>query len=91
VANFEEQIDELEKVVEQLEKGDLPLEQSVDLYERGMKLSNACKAQLASAESRIQVLLEPDEQGAVRTADLEVEDDELEDEEDSLEERLDEE
>jgi len=89
VANFEEQIDELEKVVEQLEKGDLPLEQSVDLYERGMKLSNACKAQLASAESRIQVLLEPDEQGAVRTADLEVEDDELEDEEDSLEERLD--
>jgi len=91
VANFEEQIDELEKVVEQLEKGDLPLEQSVDLYERGMKLSNACKAQLASAESRIQVLLEPDEQGAVRTADLEVEDDELEDEEDSLEERVDEE
>lgn len=91
MANFEEQIDELEKVVEQLEKGDLPLEQSVDLYERGMKLSNACKAQLASAESRIQVLLEPDEQGAVRTADLEVEDDELEDEEDSLEERLDEE
>ena len=89
MANFEEQIDELEKVVEQLEKGDLPLEQSVDLYERGMKLSNACKAQLASAESRIQVLLEPDEQGAVRTADLEVEDDELEDEEDSLEERLD--
>ena len=62
-----------------------------DLYERGMKLSNACKAQLASAESRIQVLLEPDEQGAVRTADLEVEDDELEDEEDSLEERVDEE
>ena len=91
MANFEEQIDELEKVVEQLEKGDLPLEQSVDLYERGMKLSNACKAQLASAESRIQVLLEPDEQGAVRTADLEVEDDELEDEEDSLEERVDEE
>jgi len=91
VANFEEQIDELEKVVEQLEKGDLPLEQSVDLYERGMKLSNACKAQLASAESRIQVLLEPDEQGEVRTADLEVEDDELEDEEDSLEERVDEE
>ena len=91
MANFEEQIDELEKVVEQLEKGDLPLEQSVDLYERGMKLSNACKAQLASAESRIQVLLEPDEQGAVRTADLEVEDDDLEDEEDSLEERVDEE
>ena len=91
MANFEEQIDELEKVVEQLEKGDLPLEQSVDLYERGMKLSNACKAQLASAESRIQVLLEPDEQGEVRTADLEVEDDELEDEEDSLEERVDEE
>ena len=85
MANFEEQIDELEKVVEQLEKGDLPLEQSVDLYERGVKLSNACKVQLASAESRIQVLLEPNERGAVRTADLEVDDDEPLEEDDDEE------
>jgi exodeoxyribonuclease VII small subunit len=85
MANFEEQIDELEKVVEQLEKGDLPLEQSVDLYERGIKLSNACKTQLASAESRIQVLIEPNERGPARTADLEVDD------EDAFEEGSDEE
>ncbi len=72
MASFEEQLAELEKVIEQLEHGDLPLEESVGLFERGVTLSNACKAQLASAESRIQVLLEPEEKGPVRVADLDV-------------------
>jgi exodeoxyribonuclease VII small subunit len=85
MAKFEEQIAELEKVVEQLEKGELPLEESVDLYERGVKLSNACKEQLDSAESRIQVLLEPGD-GAVKTADLVVDDVDEEDVEDELDE-----
>jgi len=80
VASFEEQLAELEKVVDRLESGGLSLDESVKLFEDGMRLSNACKAQLSSAESRIQVLLEPAEKGAVRVGELDVELDEDEDE-----------
>jgi exodeoxyribonuclease VII small subunit len=73
--SFEEQLTELEKVVEQLEHGDLSLEDSVTLFERGMKLSDACKAQLASAEGRIQVLVNPRERGPVRTEALAMDED----------------
>jgi exodeoxyribonuclease VII small subunit len=80
VASFEEQLAELEKVVDRLESGGLSLDESVKLFEDGMRLSNACKAQLSSAESRIQVLLEPEEKGAVRVGELDVDvDDEDED------------
>ena len=70
MASFEDQLAELEKVVEQLERGDLSLDESVSLFERGVHLSNACKTQLSSAESRIQVLLEPAEHGPVRVEEL---------------------
>lgn len=76
--SFEEQLAELEKVVDQLERGDLTLEDSVGLFERGMQLSEACKGQLAGAESRIQVLLNPRERGPVRVEDLAM--DEVDDE-----------
>ena len=69
-ASFEAQLAELEKVVEQLERGELSLEDSVGLFARGMELSEACKGQLASAESRIQVLLHPRERGPVRVEAL---------------------
>lgn len=72
MASFEEQLAELEKVVDRLERGDLTLEENVGLFERGVQLSNSCKAQLSSAESRIQVLLEPEEGGPVRVEDLAV-------------------
>lgn len=68
--SFEEQLTELEKVVDQLERGDLTLEDSVGLFERGMQLSEACKGQLATAESRIQVLLNPRERGPVRVEEM---------------------
>jgi len=80
VASFEEQLAELERVVDRLESGGLSLDESVKLFEDGMRLSNACKAQLSSAESRIQVLLEPEERGPVRVAELNVDTDEDEDE-----------
>ena len=88
MASFEEQLSELEKVVEQLERGDLSLDESVSLFERGVHLSNACKAQLSSAESRIQVLLEPEEQGPVRVEELAltVADEENEDEDEEVDE-----
>ncbi len=67
---FEEQLEELERVVAQLERGDLSLEDSVGLFERGVTLSNACKTQLSAAESRIQVLLNPSDRGIVRVEEL---------------------
>jgi exodeoxyribonuclease VII small subunit len=70
VPSFEEQLTELEKLVDQLERGDLTLEQSISLFERGVHLSDACKAQLAAAESRIQVLLNPEQKGPVRVEEL---------------------
>jgi exodeoxyribonuclease VII small subunit len=42
----------------------------VALFERGVALSKACKAKLSDAESRIQVLIDPQESGAVRTDEL---------------------
>ena len=72
MASFEDQLAELEKVVDRLERGELPLEENVSLFERGMYLSNACKAQLSNAESRVQVLLDPEEDGPVRVEDLAV-------------------
>ena len=68
--SFEEQLAELEKLVDQLERGDLTLEQSVSLFERGVHLSNACKEQLSKAESRIQVLVGPERKGPVRVEEL---------------------
>ena len=88
MASFEEQLTELEKVVEQLERGDLALEDSVALFERGMQLSEACKGQLASAESRIQVLLNPRERGPVRVEEFAMEEDGEEEVEDGLDREL---
>jgi len=70
MAKFEDDLEELERVVERLEQGELPLEESVGLFERGVHLSRACKAALNNAESRIQVLNDPEEDGPVRVEDL---------------------
>ena len=74
MASFEDQLAELEKVVERLERGELSLEENVSLFERGMHLSNACKQELDRAESRIQVLLDAKESGPLHVEDLQVED-----------------
>jgi exodeoxyribonuclease VII small subunit len=58
MASFEEQLTALEKVVGKLEGGDLSLEDSVRLFEEGMKLSDACKKELEAAEGKIQLLVE---------------------------------
>lgn len=54
--SFEEAMAELERVVEALEKGDVPLEKSITLYERGAKLKAHCEATLKSAEERVERL-----------------------------------
>ncbi len=60
VTTFEACLDELEKVVKELEGGDLPLERSLELFERGMSLSEACRKQLEEAETRIEMLIRKD-------------------------------
>lgn len=55
--SFEASLDELERIVKELEKGDLPLEESLTLFEAGMRLSADCKRQLEEAESRVEILL----------------------------------
>jgi exodeoxyribonuclease VII small subunit len=60
VETFESCLDELEKVVKELEGGDLPLERSLELFERGMSLSDACRNQLEAAETRVEMLIRRD-------------------------------
>ena len=57
VESFEGSLDELEKVVKQLEAGDLSLERSLELFERGMNLSDTCRKQLETAETRVEMLI----------------------------------
>jgi exodeoxyribonuclease VII small subunit len=56
-ASFETRLEELERVVKELESGQLPLERSLELFERGVDLSNACRKQLEEAETRVEILL----------------------------------
>jgi exodeoxyribonuclease VII small subunit len=56
-ASFEAGLDELEKVVKELESGDLPLERSLELFSRGMQLSETCRKQLEEAETRVETLI----------------------------------
>ena len=56
-ASFETCLDELEKVVKELETGDLPLERSLELFSRGMQLSDSCRKQLEDAETRVEMLI----------------------------------
>ncbi len=53
---FEAGLQQLEAVVKEMEGGDLPLERALELFERGMKLSEACRKQLEEAETRIEIL-----------------------------------
>jgi exodeoxyribonuclease VII small subunit len=57
LANFEESLRQLESIVAQLERGDLPLEDSIKLFEDGIRLSAVCKQELDAAEGKVQILL----------------------------------
>jgi len=57
MANFEESLRKLETIVGQLEDGDLPLEQSLKLFEEGVGLSALCKKQLDEAEGKVEMLI----------------------------------
>ncbi|MFZ0537596.1 MAG: exodeoxyribonuclease VII small subunit [Candidatus Sulfotelmatobacter sp.] len=57
MAKFEECLQRLEKIVQELEKGDVPLETSLTLFEEGMNLSSACRKELEQAEGKVEILL----------------------------------
>ena len=58
IKDFEAAIAELETIVKKLEEGDLALEKSLELYERGVQLSRFCHTRLEEAEKRIEILNE---------------------------------
>ena len=60
--SFEASLEALEQIVKELERGDLPLEKSLELFERGIGLSRQCQERLNQAERRIEILLR-DNQG----------------------------
>ena len=61
--DFEKALAELEQLVETMEKGDLTLEQSLKLFERGVSLTRACQQALANAEQKVQILTHNNESG----------------------------
>ena len=54
---FEDCIQRLEKIVQELERGDVPLEKSLTLFEEGMQLSSSCRKELEEAEGKVEILL----------------------------------
>jgi exodeoxyribonuclease VII small subunit len=74
MADFEKQLTALESVVQRLEQGDLSLEDSVRLFEEGIKLSDACKKELEAAEGKIQLLVDRGKSG-MKVVDFDVKED----------------
>ena len=64
--DFEQALAELERLVERLEHGDLPLEEALKTFERGIELTRKCQSSLKSAQQKVEILLK-------RGADLQAE------------------
>jgi exodeoxyribonuclease VII small subunit len=56
--DFEQSLGELETVVDRLEHGELPLEEALKQFERGIELARTCEASLKQAEQRVEILLQ---------------------------------
>lgn len=57
---FEEAMGEMEKIVERLEQGDVPLEEAIDLFQKGMTLSKTCHQKLRKVEEKMDQILQED-------------------------------
>ena len=69
--NFEKMLADLERISNELEKGDLTLDESVSKFEEGMKIAKQCNSILEDAEKKITILLEKD--GELKEEKFEVE------------------
>jgi len=67
--SFESSLASLERIVAQLESGDLPLERSLELFEEGVALARRCQSQLGDAERKVEMLLR--ERGEIKVAPFE--------------------
>lgn len=56
-ATFEKGLEELEAIVKEMESSDLPLERALEIFEKGMGLSERCRKQLEAAETRVEILM----------------------------------
>ena len=68
-ANFESSLSTLERIVAQLESGDLPLERALELFEEGVGLAGQCQSQLQEAERKVEMLLR--ERGEIKVVPFE--------------------
>ncbi len=66
--DFEEALDQLEELVEDMENGDLTLEESLKAFEQGIKLTRECQSALSTAEQKVQLLIE--ENGKLKTVGM---------------------
>jgi exodeoxyribonuclease VII small subunit len=69
---FEKALQELEQIVGQLERGDVPLEKSIEIYERGNRLKSHCEQLLVKAELKVEVITQGSTGKAVGTKPLDV-------------------
>lgn len=67
--DFEKALKELEKLVETMEQGDLPLDEALKYFERGIELTRSCQSSLKDAEQKVQVLLEKAGQAKIAAFD----------------------
>jgi exodeoxyribonuclease VII small subunit len=74
-AEFERSLSELEAIVEQLEQGDLSLDDSLKQFERGVQLTRACQSALKQAEQKVEILLRKTSQAdGFETAEFDADD-----------------
>ena len=73
--DFEKKLTRLEEIVQKMEKGELALDESLKLFEEGVKLSRDCHGQLTKAETQVKKLVSFDEKGKAVTEDFSTEND----------------
>lgn len=72
--DFEKKLSRLEEIVQEMEKGELTLENSLKLFEEGVKLSRECQSELTKAEAQVKKLISVDEAGHAVTEPFKSED-----------------
>lgn len=74
--NFEKALTELENIVEKMERGDLSLNESLALFERGVQLARFMRGEIETAEKKIEILLK-DEKGGIKSKSFDLDDKDL--------------
>lgn len=72
--DFEKKLGRLEEIVQKMEKGDLALDESLKLFEEGVKLSRECHQRLNEADAKVKLLVSVDESGKVEAKDFAMDD-----------------